>query len=157
MGSQPGRAAFKGAIRRFAEPDAQPLVIRNMPFAESLQATITALDIAERKLIAHFTCGPDYIQGAGVVQGGVLAAMLDLSMAFVCLAELPAETTCATAQLNTHFLNPALPGLFRSESAIEKSGKRVIFSRATLFQADGDKAVASATAVFTVLGGDGGR
>ncbi len=151
MSIQPGRSAFKGAIQRFDEPNPKPLVIRRMPFAESLEATVVDLDVQAGTLRARFCCGPEFLQGAGVVQGGVLAAMLDLSMAFLSLAVLPAELTCATAQLNTHFLTPALPGVFYAESEVEKSGKRVLFSRATLRPAEGGAAVASATAVFTVL------
>lgn len=151
MGIQSGRSAFKGAIGRFGEPDPRPLVIRNMPFAESLEAAVVALDISEETLRARFVCGSEFLQGAGVLQGGVLSAMLDLSMAFLSLAVLPAESTCATAQLNVHFLAPAFPGAFYVEAEMEKSGKRVLFSRATLHPAGGCGPVASATGVFTVL------
>lgn len=154
MAIQPGRVAFKGAIRRFELPDPPPLAIRKMPFAESLDASILGLDVGERTLSARFVCGPEHIQGAGVVQGGILAAMLDLSMAFVSLAVLPAELTCATAQLNVHYLHPAHPGVFCATSQVEKPGKRVMFSRAELRAADGTP-VASATAVFTVLSAEG--
>lgn len=154
MSVRAGRAAFKGAIRRFESPDPRPLVIRNMPFAETMEATVVALDAEAGTLRARFVCGPEFIQGAGVLQGGVLSAMLDLSMAFVSLAVLPAESTCATAQLNVHFLNPAFPGVLFADAEIEKSGKRVLFSRATLTP-EGGEPVASATAVFTVLNCDG--
>lgn len=151
MAIQQGRVAFKSAIERFESPNPKPLTIRKMPFAESLDATIVSLSAGEQKLSARFTCGPEFIQGAGVVQGGVVAAMLDLAMAFVSLSILPAELTCATAQLNIHFLAPAKPGTFHATAEVEKSGKRVLFSRAALFPADGSGPVASATAVFTIL------
>lgn len=82
--------------------------------------------------------------------------MLDLSMAFLSLAVLPAESTCATAQLNVHFLGPAYPGAYVAEAQVEKSGKRVLFNRATLTPAGGIRPVASATGVFSVLCGDPG-
>lgn len=148
---QPGRSAFKGAIQRFDHPEPRPLVIRGMPFAESLAATVVELDVSAGTLRGRFQCGPESLQGAGVVQGGVLTAMLDLSMAFLGLAVLPAESTCATAQLNVHFLRPAQPGVFYATSEVERSGKRVLFCRATLQPAERDAPVASATAVFTVL------
>lgn len=154
MATQPGRAAYRGAIQRFDFPNAKPLVIRQMPFAEALGATIVAVDLVARRLRARFDCGTEYLQGAGVLQGGVLASMLDLSMAFVSLAVLPAELTCATAQLNVHYLKPALPGEFCAESEVEKLGKRMLFSRSMLCPAGGGDPVASATAVFTVLGSD---
>ena len=152
MAVQPGRSAYKGAIQRFGFPDPKPLAIKQMPFAEDLGATILSVDLEARSLHARFECGPQYLQGAGVLQGGALAAMLDLSMAFLSLAVLPAELTCATAQLNVHYLRPAYPGTFRAEAEVEKPGKRVLFNRAALFGADDDEPVASATAVFTVLG-----
>lgn len=154
MSAQPGRIAYRGAIARFESPNAKPLAIRQMPFAEAVSATILDLDLQRRWLHARFLCGPEYLQGAGVIQGGVLATMLDLSMAFVSLAVLPAELNCATAQLNVHYLRPAFPGEFHAESEVEKLGKRVLFNRATVRPADGGEPVASATAVFTVLGPD---
>jgi uncharacterized protein (TIGR00369 family) len=152
MGLQPGRAAFKGAIRRFELTDARPLVIRNMPFAEAMDATVVDLNETAGTLRARFVCGEEFLQGAGVLQGGVLSAMLDLSMAFLSLAVIPAESTCATAQLNVHFLSPAHPGVFFADAEMEKSGKRVLFNRARLTPAGSGRPVASATAVFTVLG-----
>lgn len=151
MGIQPGRAAFKGAIRRFESADPTPLVIKNMPFAESMEATLVALDANAGTVRTRFVCGTEFLQGAGVLQGGALSAMLDLSMAFLSLAVLPAESTCATAQLNVHFLAPAYPGVFFADAELEKSGKRVIFNRARLIPANGGGPVASATGVFTVL------
>ncbi len=151
MRIQPGRSDFKGAIERFKESDPKPLVIRQMPFAESLEATVVGLDVQAGTLRARFRCGPEFIQGAGVVQGGVLAAMLDLSMAFLSLSVLPTEYTCATAQLNVHFLSPAFPGTFVADSELEKYGKRVLFSRAALRPAEDEPPVATATGVFTVL------
>ncbi|WP_313673656.1 PaaI family thioesterase [Mycolicibacterium sp.] len=151
MGIQPGRIAYKSAIRRFETSDPKPLVIRNMPFAESMEASIVDLDVEAGRLRARFVCGTEFLQGAGVLQGGVLSAMLDLSMAFLSLAILPAEFTCATAQLNVHFLSPAFPGVFFAESEMEKCGKRMLFNRAALHPADGSGPAASATGVFTVL------
>ncbi len=154
MAIQPGRSAFKGAIERFNNPDPEPLFIRRMPFAESLEAAVVGLDVQAGILRARFYCGPEFLQGAGVIQGGALAAMLDLSMAFLSLSVLPATSTCATAQLNVHFLSPAFPGVFYAEAELEKSGKRVLFTRATLHPAEDNAPVASATAVFTVLNSD---
>ena len=154
MTALPGRIAYRGAIARFESPNPKPLAIRQMPFAEALGATILNLDLQRRWLRARYFCGPEYLQGAGVLQGGALATMLDLSMAFVSLAVLPAELNCATAQLNVHYLRPAFPGEFHAESEVEKLGRRVLFNRATVSSADDGEVVASATAVFTVLGPD---
>lgn len=70
MGVQPGREAYKGAIERFAAPDAKPLVIRKMPFAESMGATVVALDTERGVLQAHFVCGPEFLKGPVFFRAG---------------------------------------------------------------------------------------
>jgi uncharacterized protein (TIGR00369 family) len=105
----------------------------------------------KKKLRARFNPGEQYLQGAGVLQGGILATMLDFSMAFITLAELPEEASCATAQLNVHYLKAARPGMYIVESGIEKSGRRLVFTYASIAPEAGGDPVASATGVFSVL------
>ena len=152
MAANPSRIAFKRAIERLSQPNAEPLVMKHSPFAESLEAAILSLDLEKRTLRARFNPGRQYLQGAGVLQGGILATMLDFSMAFVSLSVLPEELSCATAQLNVHYLRPANPGLYYAHAEVEKAGKRVLFNRAMLIPAEGGDPVASATATFTGLG-----
>ena len=152
MATNPGRAAFRAAIAKLSLPNPEPLVIRHSPFAQSLEASIVSVDLEHRRLRARFNPGEQYLQGAGVLQGGILATMLDFSMAFITLAVLPEELSCATAQLNVHYLKAAKTGYYIAEAEIEKVGKRLVFNRASIAPAEGGDAVASATAVFSVLG-----
>jgi uncharacterized protein (TIGR00369 family) len=152
MATNPGRAAYKGAIERLSGPNPEPLVMKHNPFAISLEAAVISVNLAEKTLRARFNPGPQYLQGAGVLQGGILATMLDFSMAFITLAVLPEDLSCATAQLNIHYLKAAQPGLYYAQSGVEKSGKRLVFTYANLVPDGGTEPVASATAVFTVLG-----
>jgi uncharacterized protein (TIGR00369 family) len=148
MATNPGRAAYKRAIANLTEP----LVMKQSPFAESLGAAILSVDLEKRILRARFSPGPQFLQGAGVLQGGALATMLDFSMAFITLAVLPEELSCATAQLNVHYLKAAMPGAYICEAGIEKAGKRLVFPYASIAPESGGDPVASATAVFSVLG-----
>src|SRR4051812_6894980 len=116
MATNPGRAAYKHAIAKLMGPDAEPLVIRHSPFAQSLEASIVRIDLEKKVLRARFKPGPEYMQGAGVLQGGILATMLDFSMAFITLGVLPEELSCATAQLNIHYLKAAQPGVYFADS-----------------------------------------
>lgn len=151
MATNPQRAAYKRAIARLSEPNAEPLTMKHSPFAEALHAAILSVDVERRVLRARFNPGPQFLQGAGVLQGGILATMLDFSMAFITLAVLPEEVSCATAQLNVHYLKAAHPGLYIAESSVEKAGKRLVFVNASVAPEAGGEAVASATAVFSVL------
>lgn len=149
---QAGRVAFRDAVSTLDGSGSEPLVITDSPFAESLEAEILAADTERRWLRVGFCCGPQFLQSTGTLQGGALATMLDLSMAFASLAALPAEFGCATVQLNVHYLRPAFPGRFHAEAELDKLGKRALFSRAALRPADSAEPVATATAVFSVVG-----
>jgi uncharacterized protein (TIGR00369 family) len=152
MATNPNRVAFKRALANLGSANPEPMVMKQSPFAESLAAAILSVDLEQKLLRARFTPGAQYLQGAGALQGGILATMLDFSMAFITLAVLPEELSCATAQLNIHYLKVAQPGTYIVESRVEKAGKRLVFTNASIAPEGGDEPVASATAVFTVLG-----
>ena len=148
MATLPGRAAYKRAIAALGEPNAEPLVMKHSPFAMALHARILSYDPATQKLRARFEPGEQFLQGSGVLQGGILATMMDFSMAFVTLAHLSEDLSCATAQLNIHYLKAANPGRYIAESGIEKAGRRLVFTWSRLMPEDGGDPVASSTAVF---------
>ncbi|MGE4292705.1 MAG: PaaI family thioesterase [Desulfovibrio sp.] len=96
---------------------------------------------------------PELIQGGGVVAGGVLATLLDESMAHAALALNAAEGRgrVATISMETRYLAPALPGADLLACArVIRSGKRVLFVEAEVLA--GENRVAVASAQFMVLG-----
>ena len=98
----------------------------------------------------RFQPGDQYLQGRGVIQGGIIATMLDFSIAFAAMAVTDEDKAVATASLNVSYLKPANPGVYYCDAVVERAGRSLIFVRASLAPENGD-AVASATAVMSVI------
>jgi uncharacterized protein (TIGR00369 family) len=119
------------------------------PLLEALGASLDHHDSKTGQLRMTFAPAPMFRQGAGVVQGGALAAMLDYVMAFAGMAAVGAERSVTTTSMTTNFLASATDITFHATGEIEKAGRRLVFVRARLEA--GDKAVASASSTLLVL------
>lgn len=92
------------------------------------------------------------IQGAGLIAGGVLAALLDEAMAHAVLVRLDMDAgeRTATVDMNVSFLSTAKPGTdLVAEAHVVKNGSRVVFTEGVVFA--GDKPIAKGSASFLVL------
>ena len=97
-----------------------------------------------------FVAPPESTQGNGVVSGGTLASMLDLAMAMTVLSTLPAGRNCATVNLSVNMMAPAKAGPLSAVASVERVGRSVAFARATLYDAGGERVVASGTSALSV-------
>jgi uncharacterized protein (TIGR00369 family) len=93
---------------------------------------------------------PELTQGAGMVAGGVLATLLDETMAHAVLGgNRPGERT-TTVDLSVSYLRAAKPGSdLRCEARVVKRGGRVLFVEASALS--DDREVARAKASFLLL------
>ncbi|MBV8512799.1 MAG: PaaI family thioesterase, partial [Xanthobacteraceae bacterium] len=98
-----------------------------------------------------FEPGREFLQGNGVVQGGIVTAMLDMTAAFAVLATLPDDRTAATASLTVSFLSAVRPGPLLATGLVERAGRRLIFARAQLESAPDGTLLATASVVMSVL------
>ena len=98
--------------------------------------------IAEMK----FLIGEDLTHSNGtIVQGGFITAMLDASMAHLLILKGESKINPLSLNVNVAFLAPGKPGEFVALSKIDRLGKSVAFTSATLHQGDLLIATASAT------------
>ena len=98
--------------------------------------------IAEMK----FLIGEDLTHSNGtIVQGGFITAMLDASMAHLLILKGESKINPLSLNVNVAFLAPGKPGEFIASSKIDRLGKSVAFTSATLHQDDLLIATASAT------------
>src|SRR5262249_46316449 len=122
------------------------------PLARALGTDLTEIDLEQGRLRLEFEPRADFMQGAGVIQGGALAAMLDFAMTFVVMARLVAspgnQQTAATTSMNVMYLKPAPRGRYCAIGEIERVGRSIAFARAQLSPVSGGTAVASATATM---------
>ena len=88
------RALMSGAV-------AAPAAVTSNRLAAALGARLLAADAAARSVRLSFVPGEEFLQGAGVVQGGAVSAMLDFAMAWACFTVLPAGQDRKSTRLNS--------------------------------------------------------
>lgn len=98
-----------------------------------------------------FFAPPESTQGNGVVSGGALASMLDLAMAMTVLSVLPPGRTCATLNLSVNMMAAAQAGPLVATATVERVGRTAGFARASLYDASGERLLASATSALSVF------
>ncbi|MFC3227691.1 PaaI family thioesterase [Marinibaculum pumilum] len=140
------------AIRAFVVDPSGPVPMPTNPLLAAFGAELLALDREARVLTMRFTPQPLFWQGAGVVQGGALAAMLDFVMGFAGMAVATDSQTITTTSLTTSFYAAARSESYTARGVVAKPGRRVMFATAELEGADG-RAVAAATSTLLVLEG----
>ncbi|HET7048552.1 MAG TPA: PaaI family thioesterase [Solirubrobacteraceae bacterium] len=96
-----------------------------------------------------FSVTERFLNPAGHVQGGFLAAMLDDTLGPALVATLPAGQWAPTVDLQVQFLAPALPGELRGHGRVVRRGRDIAFLAGELRSADGTVvATATATAII---------
>ena len=118
------------------------------PIAEAMRMVLARAERGRVRL--RFDVGEGFTQGSGVIQGGIVAAMLDFGMAFAALSTVAEGESVASVGINVNYLRVAAPGRYEVDAELDKIGKRMVFARATLSRAGGE-AVATSSAPITIL------
>ncbi|MGG1662414.1 PaaI family thioesterase [Brevibacillus sp. NRS-1366] len=88
-----------------------------------------------------------FINGNGVVMGGLLSAAADIMMAYAIASCLNDDQRFASINLQTTFHRPAFQGVVEIEARVERLGKSVAYLVADLTQ-DGKKVASSVSSVM---------
>lgn len=116
----------------------QPAVMR------TLQARVLAFASETRSLRMAFEIDQRFCHSVDVVQGGLVTAMLDASMAHVAMAVLGMDLRVSSIDINVSFLRPARAGHFEAVGSVVRLGRSIGFLKAELFDARAEL-VATAT------------
>jgi uncharacterized protein (TIGR00369 family) len=119
------------------------------PAAQLLGFRLIEIDPEAGTIEVAFTATEQFLNPAGVVQGGFLAAMLDDTLGPALVATLGDGEWAPTTDLHVQFLNPAQPGELRGHGRIVRRGKDVAFMAGELRDGDGEL-IASATATAAI-------
>jgi uncharacterized protein (TIGR00369 family) len=115
------------------------------PAAVLLGWKLTSVDPEAETIEVSFTATEQFLNPAGDVQGGFLAAMLDDTLGPALVATLDDGQWAPTIDLQVQFLRPAKPGELHGVGRVVRRGRDVAFLAGELRRADG-AVVASATA-----------
>lgn len=88
------------------------------------------LDQGDGRAVFRFTARPEWTIPSGQVQGGIVAAMLDMTMAF-------AADDLSTVSLHVDFFRPAMGPELTVTASVTKRGRRVVFAEAEMVDGDG--------------------
>lgn len=95
---------------------------------------------------------PEYINAVGIVHGGIISTLLDISCGVVRLMYYPpGRRKWATVTLNTHYIAASQAKRLVAVGRMKKPGRATFFSEAELFDENG-KLLASANATFAYVG-----
>jgi uncharacterized protein (TIGR00369 family) len=119
------------------------------PAAELLGWKLVEIDPDEGTIEVAFTATEQFLNPAGTVQGGFLAAMLDDTLGPALVAILGDGEWAPTTDLHVQFIKPAKPGELRGSGRIVRRGKDVAFLAGELRNSEGDL-VATATATAAI-------
>ena len=120
------------------------------PIAVLLGARAVAFDISAGRAEIEFFGRPDFVNGFGSLQGGILTAMLDNAMYSAAMAASNMKVLVPTLEIKTSFIAPAMPGRILGVGEVLRLGRAVAFLAGRLSDARGTP-VATASATCRVL------
>lgn len=116
------------------------------PVATLLGWELIDVDPEAMTIEVGFTATEQFLNPAGSVQGGMLAAMLDDTLGPALVATLGPGEWAPTTDLHVQFLAPASPGRLVGRGRVVRSGRDIAFLAGELYDASGEPV---ATAVAT--------
>ena len=135
---------------------APPSVFDNFPLppaSKLLGWTLRAVDTATGTIEVGFEADGRFVNPAGTVQGGFLAAMLDDTQGPALFAMTKGEIYAPTIGFHISFIKAARPGRFVGKGRVVSLGKTIVFTEAELFDEDGEL-VARATFSSRAMSGE---
>ncbi|MHB1486981.1 MAG: PaaI family thioesterase [Acidimicrobiales bacterium] len=122
------------------------------PAAVTLGWELIAANPEEGTIEVAFTATDAFLNPAGVVQGGFLAAMLDDTLGPALVCGLEPGDFAPTADLHVQFLRPARPGRLVGRGRVVRRGRDVAFLAGELLDEEGT-VVAVATSTVQIRTG----
>jgi uncharacterized protein (TIGR00369 family) len=100
--------------------------------------TLRAIDPAAGTIEIGFTADERFLNPAGTVQGGFLAAMLDDTQGPALFAMTGGQVYAPTIDFTVSFIKAARPGRFVGKGRVVNLGRTIAFTEAELFDESGD-------------------
>jgi uncharacterized protein (TIGR00369 family) len=122
--------------------------------AKTLGIAFLHVDPAQGSIEVKFEATPAFLNLAGYVQGGFLAAMLDDTMGPALVATLDPGEFAPTVNLNVQFHRPARVGPLKGVGRVLLRGREVCQLSGELLQDDKVVATGTATAVIRRMGAE---
>jgi len=93
---------------------------------------------------------PEYLQGAGLLQGGIMVALADETIAHAIMTVLKENEGLTTVELKSNFLAPVKDGELIAEATVFKKGRAIIIGDC-LIRDDQERPVLRCSATFLIV------
>jgi len=128
-----------------------PILVEVNPLARALRMTLLDATAAPGHAVLHFEPDELFLQGANVLQGGAVSAMLDFAMSFAALAALPVGQSVVSTTLEVAFLRGAKAGCYEAAGEITRLGRQIVFARASLTSMQSGAVVSTGSSTLIVI------
>lgn len=131
--------------------------IEAIPFSKALSMSLD--EIGEGRAVISMPYNEALIGDprSGVIHGGAVSALMDTCGGAAVMSHPDGPIATATIDLRIDYMRSAEPGqTIRTEARCYHVARSVAFVRATAWDDDSDRPVASATGAFTFQRADGG-
>lgn len=117
------------------------------PVAQLLDAKFLKVDPEQGESAVEFRGKPEFANPAGDIQGGMLAAMLDLAMGVSLAGTFLEGERAVTVEMKVNFIRPAKMGTLVSTGRVIRKGRSLAFLEGDVRDGAGELvATGSATA-----------
>ena len=129
-------------------PDRYRAILTRNPFAEHLDLEVVKLERGHA--ILRFPFRPELTQYQGAVQGGIVVAYADASLAFAGASIVPEGRDFVTTDLTVQYVRPLTSGTATATAVIEHAGRTLVRGRAKVENESG-KLVALCMSTFMIV------
>jgi len=118
------------------------------PFLEFMNVDV--LDLSDGRAVFKMSVHPEYLQGAGAMQGGLIVALADEAIAHAIMTQLAPNEGLTTIELKSNFLSGVTDGELIAEATVFKKGQSLIIGDC-LVKSDKGKNICRVSATFMLL------
>ncbi|MRX49532.1 hotdog fold thioesterase [Paracoccus sp. S-4012] len=127
--------------------------IEAIPFAHALDLRLERAGEGEAEIVMPWSEALVGDPHSGVIHGGAVSSLLDTACGAAVLSHPSQPPTTATLDLRIDYMRGATPGQgLRAKAVCYHATRSVVFVRATAWDEDPDRPVASAAGAFTNTG-----
>lgn len=129
-------------------PERYRAILTRNPFAEFFDLEVVTLERGHATL--RFPFRPELTQYQGALQGGIVVAYADASLAFAVASVTPEGRDFVTTDLTVQYVRPITSGQATADAIIEHTGRTLVRGRATVANETG-QLVASVMSTFMIV------
>lgn len=118
------------------------------PFLDFLNVSL--VDLSEGRACFRMSVRPEYLQGAKIMQGGLIVALADEAIAHAMMTQLAPEEGLTTIELKSNFLAGVTDGELLAEATVFKKGQSLIIGDCLVKDSQG-KSICRVSATFMLL------